>query len=286
MKGFLIMFNAIKNILVGFWELLKLPLLFVFILFMIFGFILFLFFLKEFASGKRPEPTSVRHVKRPGFFRSVFIMTPRQIVKDYFNRPADFFDPQGLIIFTGRQGRGKTVAMAEYLLYLQDSYPLCKCLTNFAYKHEDVELQHWRQLTDFKNGVKGVVVGIDEMQNWFSSNQSKNFPPEMLAVITQNRKNRRIILGTSQNFYLLAKAIRSQATEVRECMTFFRCFTMVFRKEAILDDKGDVKEWKRRGFYYFVHTPRIRESYDTYRVIESLVDSGFKEETRISIEQV
>lgn len=79
-------------------------------------------------------------------------------------------------------------------------------------------------LMSYKNGIQGVIVSIDELQNWFSSNDSKNFPPEMLEVITQNRKNRRIILGTSQNFYLLAKAIRSQATEVRRCSTLFRLF--------------------------------------------------------------
>lgn len=77
-------------------------------------------------------------------------------------------------------------------------------------------------LIDYKNDKQGVIVGMDELQNWFSSNDSKNFPPEMLGIITQNRKNRRIILGTSQNFYLLAKAIRSQATEVRRCTTLFR----------------------------------------------------------------
>ncbi len=280
------MIKAFIAIFAGFWDLLKFPLLYLGILALVFLVLLGIFFSQEWLSGRRPAPTSVRYVQRPGLFKSLFYMTPRQMVEDWFSKPADFFNPQGLIIFTGRQGRGKTIAMAEYILHLQESYPLCKVLTNFAYLYEDDELKHWRQLTDYKNDVKGVVVGIDEMQNWFSSNQSKNFPPEMLAVITQNRKNRRLILGTAQNFYLLAKAIRSQATEVRECVTFFGCLTFVSRKEAILDDKGDVKEWKRRGFYYFVHTKKIRSSYDTYRVIDSLVDSGFKDEVHINIEQL
>ena len=30
-------------------------------------------------------------------------------------------------------------------------------------------------------------------------------------------------------------------------------------------------------FYSFVHTKEIREAYDTYKVIESLAKSGFKE---------
>jgi len=117
---------------------------------------------------------------------------------------------------------------------------------------------------------------MDELQNWFSSNDSKNFPPEMLSVITQNRKNRRIILGTSQNFYLLAKAIRSQATEVRRCTTLLGCLTIVRRAEPILDSEGNVKEWKNRGMYFFVHNKKLRDSYDTYKVIDNLSKSGFK----------
>lgn len=97
------------------------------------------------------------------------------------------------------------------------------------------------------------------------------------GVITQNRKNRRIILGTSQNFYLLAKAIRSQATEVRRCTTILGCLTIVRRAEPILDSEGNVAEWKNRGMYFFVHNKKLRESYDTYKVIENLSKSGFKE---------
>ena len=114
------------------------------------------------------------------------------------------------------------------------------------------------------------------MQNWFSSNNSKNFPPEMLEVITQNRKNRRVIMGTAQSFNRLAKPIREQATEVRKCWTFFGCVTFVQRVAPELNSAGEVIKWRHRGFYYFVHTDKIRDSYDTYKVIESLRAVGFQ----------
>jgi len=138
-------------------------------------------------------------------------------------------------------------------------------------------LEHWSKLIDYKNGIYGVIAVLDETQNWFSSNQSKNFPPEMLQVITQNRKNRRVILGTAQNFYLLAKAIRSQTTEIRRCTTYFGALTLVRRFEPILDSEGNVQEFKKRGFYFYVHDEDLRNSYDTYHVIESLKESGFKD---------
>lgn len=280
------MAKAFVDIIKMFIGFLKLPILLLLGLYAVFMAVCGFYTIMRYRKGDRPAKTHVKHVKRAGLLKSIFVYMPRQVVNDYFTRPADFFRPQGLIIFTGRQGRGKTISMVEYMRYLQDCYPMAKCITNLAYKYQDDELTDWRQLTDYKNGVKGVIVGMDELQNWFGSNQSKNFPPEMLSVITQNRKNRRVILGTAQNFYLLAKAIRSQTTEVRECTTIAGCFTFVIRKEPFLDDKGDVKEWKMRGCYWYVHTPRIRDSYDTYKVIESLSESGFKDRYSLDCEGI
>ena len=149
------------------------------------------------------------------------------------------------------------------------------------YVYHDAELDNWMKLTDYKNGKQGVVAVIDETQNWFGSNQAKRFPPQMLSVITQNRKNRRLILGTSQSFHLLAKTLRSQVTEVRDCLTLLGCITIVVRKEPELDYEGNVIKLKFKGVYWFVHTVEMRESYDTYKVIDSLVKSGFMEESEI-----
>lgn len=121
------------------------------------------------------------------------------------------------------QWYGKTIAMAQQALAWRKEYPKAQCITNFALSGEDEKLNDWRLLVGYKNGIQGVIACIDEMQNWFSSNQSKNFPPEMLEVITQNRKNRRVIMGTAQSFNRLAKPLREQATEVRKCYTFFGC---------------------------------------------------------------
>ena len=185
------------------------------------------------------------------------------------------FPDQGMIIFTGRQGMGKTIAMTEYIYRMQHTYPKLKVTTNYGYKTEDLYLNHWKRLIDFNNGRSGVIAGLDELQNWFSSNASRNFPPEMLQVITQNRKNRRVIVGTAQNFYLLAKPLRTQTTEVRECFTSLRCLTIVHRREPILDVSGDVRTYRNRGWYFFVHSDQVRNSYDTYKVINNLKKSGF-----------
>lgn len=237
----------------------------------------FFWYMVEFCKGRRVNRGSVRHLKKKSAFVRIFWDAPRRYVKDLYEQKPDFFKPQGLIIFTGRQGNGKTSALMQYAIDMLDTYPKAKCLSNTAFEYQDAKLVHWKQLIDFKNEHKGVIVIMDELQNWFGSNQSRNFPPEMLSVITQNRKNRRVILGTAQNFYLLAKAIRSQCTEIRQCTTFGGVLTVVVRREPICDESGEVKELKFRGMYFFVHSERLRKSYDTWSVVDSLSKDGFQD---------
>lgn len=267
----------LKNIFLIFWGVLKYPVIAILAVIALF-FLLYVFFIVAgLLKGRKIQKGTHKNIKPRNALVRLFIDFPKQMANDFFNLNPDDFKYKGCVIFTGRQGNGKTIAMVEYGLRMKKEYPLSKMITNLGVAGEDSNLNHWKKLIDYKNGSKGVICLIDETQNWFSSTQSKNFPPEMLQVITQNRKNRRIILGTSQNFYLLAKAIRSQCTEVRECRTFFGCLTVVRRKEPILNAEGNVEEWRKLGWYFFVHNDELRDAYDTYKVIAALSDSGFKD---------
>lgn len=272
------MFNITIKIFSAFFNFLKYPIYIALGIAIFFYILVFINIIIGLIKGKRFKKGEHIKLKKKGFFRRILIDLPKQFVNDMFEKDPEFFKYQGLIIFEGRQGNGKTISMIEYARRMQKEYPKAKCLSNLNYKYQDYELNHWSRLIDLKNGKQGIIAILDETQNWFSSNQSKDFPPEMLQVITQNRKNRRVILGTSQNFYLLAKAIRSQATEVRRCTTLLGCLTIVRRFEPILDSEGNVQEFKKRGMYFFVHDKELRDSYDTYHVIESLRKSGFKEQ--------
>lgn len=275
------MINMFTTMFKMIFELLKYPLYIILIGIALFVVLCSFWFVLRLCQGKRLKKGTRHFVKKESFFYKIFVKLPRQYIDDYFARDPDYFPYQGCIIFEGRQGEGKSIGMVEFAKRMKQEYPLSKCITNLDYTEEDAKLKHWRTLMNYKNGIYGVIVVIDELQNWFSSNDSKNFPPEMLSVITQNRKNRRIILGTSQNFYLLAKAIRSQATEVRRCTTLLGALTIVRRFEPILDSEGNVQEFKYRGWYFFVHDKELRDCYDTYKVIDRFKDVGFKEDSNV-----
>ena len=242
------MVDFMHSFLSGLWDILKFPLFGILFFFAFFGFWVFSFFVVFYLRGFRRPKGLHRLDKRPFWMYALFVLFPVRYVKDYFSRNPEYFRYQGVIIFTGRQGSGKTVAMVEQTMRWQHEYPKAKCISNLNYEQQDDELSDWKQLVDYANGIQGVIVQMDELQNWFSSNQSKNFPPEFLEVITQNRKNRRVILGTSQVFTRLSKPLREQCTEVRSCLTLFGCLTLVFRKEPVLDSAGDVTEYRRKRF--------------------------------------
>lgn len=274
LKGF-------AGVLQGCWILIKIPFICLCICLSIFliacGFYIF-----WWTKIKHVSPIKALNnirIKQDNMLVRLFIQAPKQFVYDRLTRPAYFFPRQGLIIFEGRQGNGKTSSLVHELNLIRKKHPYAEILSNFDYKYQNQSLEHWKQLIHYQNSTDkqaGVVCAIDELQNWFSSKDSKNFDPQMLSIITQNRKNRRLILGTAQQFYMLSKDIRTQCTEVRHCTTLLGCITIVHRKEPIVDSEGQVTEWKNKGFYFWIHNIAERESYDTWKCIERLDKKGFE----------
>lgn len=222
------------------------------------------------------RPSGVVRVKQSGFFRQIFYEVPKRYISDLYAREPGFFQPKGIHMFCGEQGSGKTIAAVELMTRLQKMYPAAKTITNFGLTSEDDELTDWHQLLDYTNGHKGVIVGIDEIQNWFMSGLNK-LPEGMLEVATQNRKNNRILCCTAQVFTRVNKGLREQVSMVYNPHTLLGCFTIVIKRKPVFDSEGNVLEMKYRGMYFFTHTDELRNSYDTYKVIHTLSKEGFKE---------
>lgn len=268
--------SIVKTMLQVIWTIAKIPLFIV----AIFLLILFVLCMSQYVylrlKGYELKRGEHYRVKKESIFKRLFVDAPRRIVLDKFNQDPEFFRFQGLHVFCGEQGSGKTIALVEFIMRMQKEYPKAKCITNLGYTCEDDVLSEWQQLLTYNNGKKGVIVGIDEIQNWFASGKN-TLPESMLEVVTQNRKNRRIIVATSQVFTRMAKGLREQCTLIYEPITFLGCITWVRIKKPILDSDGNVVEKKYRGSYFFVHTQELRDAYDTYKVIHTLSKEGFKE---------
>lgn len=216
--------------------------------------------------------------KPPSILKRLLWQLPHRLIDDLFNRDPDQFNEYGLHMFCGEQGSGKTTAVIELLLRLKKRYPKSKTRTNMNYIHEDGSIEHWEELVKNDNGILGQIEVLDEIQTWFSSLQSKNFPPEMITEISQQRKQRKMIVGTAQVFSRIAKPIREQTSFVYLPITIFGAFTWVrvSKPQHWDDEKQTFKRYIRH--YFFIHTKEIRESFDTYKKIEKYTAQGFKDE--------
>lgn len=211
-------------------------------------------------------------------------MFPKQVAIDSITRDCNEFQEFGISIFCGRQGSGKTSTVVYLLNKWREKYPSLKILTNFAYKYEDEELVHWKQLVSTFNGIYGVVYGIDELHTWLSM-KSNAVPFDLLKEISTQRKQKSCILGTCQVFGKVPKEIRDQTEWVYLPRTFFNCLTIV-RKARPEDYDSDKNKFKRyHGTFFFVHDKELRESYNTYKRIEQLVEAEFEKNEFLSTEE-
>jgi hypothetical protein len=248
------------------------------VLFLVLPFIasLIIFFIYYWFKGLRPKPHQSKIIGHGSKLYRIFVQLPHRLVLDWFNRDLDTFPEYGIRLICGEQGSGKTVTLAYLLRWYQRCYPLLKVKTNFGFIAEDGAINDYRDIIASHNDHLGEIDCIDEVQNWFSSLQSKDFPIEMLNEITQQRKQRKMVLCTSQVFTRVAKPIREQTYLIYEPYTFFGCLTFVIKKKPLLDASGNVDKYKFRGCFFFVHDDDLRNSFDTYRKIESMFKSGFK----------
>jgi hypothetical protein len=242
----------------------------IFLLLLIMGITYIVYLSKGYRMPKRNT-----ELKPPGILRRLFIDFPKQYWKDRFNRDPDEFQEYGLHLFCGEQGSGKTTAVVDMLIKLKRKYRKVKIRTNFNYTRQDAEISDWKDLVRNDNGIYGQIEVIDEIQTWFSSNQSRDFPPDMLQEISQQRKQRKMLVGTAQIFGRISKPIREQTTFVYCPMTVAGCLTIVRISKPHYYDEESYRFKRYTKRYFFIHHDKIRNAFDTYKKIEGMVKSGF-----------
>lgn len=238
------------------------------------------------------EKIKIPRIEVPIFrFISMFVDFIRWLVYDLLWTIINgkIFKPYGLTCFVGRQGGGKTISMVEYLDRMKEIYPDCIVVTNFNYIKQDMPFTSWRQFTEVRNGLKGVIFAIDELQNEYNSNNWKDFPEDLLSVVTMQRKQRIKIIATSQVFTRVVKQLREQCYEVVECKTFLGRWTMQKCYDAddynyIIDNPTPERRFRTRKKwkYSFIQNNIVRKLFDSYAVVESIKQKEFIERSERS----
>lgn len=189
----------------------------------------------------------------------------------------DFFWPTGTQVYCGRQGSGKTISAVRHLMKLKERYPKAKIVTNlqlnvdFEYVQFKDMSELAKLLVEVNNGKYGVIYLIDEIHTYFNALDSKNIPMYVFTEISQQRKQRKLIIGTSQLFMRLAKPFREQCDNIVICNTNLGIFTTQRAYDGMTieqDFDGNlIGDLKKRGWFF--HTRKIRGMFDTYQKVVS-----------------
>jgi len=137
-------------------------------------------------------------------------------------------------------------------------------------------------LTGVNNGFYGVIYLIDEIHTYFNALDSKNVPMEAFAEISQQRKQRKCIIGTSQLFLRMAKPLREQCDNMIVCNTVggVLTFQTAYDGMDLEQDYGGQLMGTVRKRGWFFHTRHIRGLFDTYQKIVS-TSTDFEQPIRI-----
>lgn len=232
--------------------------------------------------------------------------------RNKFNKEnPDYFYPDGLTVFIGSQGSGKTLSAVNYVYNLKKKYPKTKIVTDIQlrdypiitfeeykeihnetllslkekYKDNYEEIMYEiylknNEVFEFKdnddllkyfNDDRGVIFLIDEIQVFMNSLQSKNINMDLMAQISQQRKQRIHIIATCQVFGRMAKPLREQFNTVILCKCILGLIqvNMLINRDSIEgdDSTGTNLKGKVINKYRYIHSPEMYSRYDTYHVI-------------------
>lgn len=218
--------------------------------------------------------------------------------KEHWTRPPRGQFPTGSRVYKGYQGSGKTLSMVKYVYDILKDYPDCVVFSNirlynipqlhyhqeydefdkvFYYKrdmgtyqfiHDDELLKHALM---FRNGEMGVLVLLDEAHLYF--NKKSGISLDVLTAISQQRKDRKKLVFSSQIWEELDISLRKQVKEIVNCRCLFHLlqFNTIYNGETLTYQRfiDGSSGWNAKKLYseLFKHNDILYNSYNTYQKI-------------------
>lgn len=158
--------------------------------------------------------------------------------------------------------------------------PDLKVYTNFYYQKQDAHLNHWTDMIAIAESGNAIIA-IDEVHTSFNSRSWKDFPEELITLISQNRKDGVKLLMSAQTSDSVEKTIRDQSHYIISCKNFGkRLFMNVYYR---IDEYNKSLEKRRSADRrYFVSSDDMRYSYNTKEKIISLKNYKKNESTKVN----
>ena len=192
------------------------------------------------------------------------------------NKNPEELDVTGINIFTGSQGSGKSLSMIHVFKKLIVDFPKAIVVTNLEFNFKiPNKIKKYEGFEDFKieNGIYGVIYLLDEIHLILNSLESKGVPLSIIVELSQQRKQRKLILGTSQVYSRMAKPLREQIRNIIICKNYFSLFQINYLIDAFEsqeDNNGKLK-FKKMKVSFFFHRKEDYLAYDTYKKMDTYI---------------
>lgn len=176
----------------------------------------------------------------------------------------------GTKVFCGSQGSGKTLSAVRWVHKLCCLFPSLQVCTNL----ELYNFPPWTVIHDYdgldslftlSNGVLGIVYLIDELQLELSSLESRSIPISVITEISQQRKQRKMIVGTAQVLQRLAKPVREQFDQIVDCSNYLGVLqaNRIYDCDKIRQNEAGEIELEDGRLDVFFHAVADYQRYDT-----------------------
>lgn len=223
--------------------------------------------------------------KELSFFKSSLYL-PNLVETFLFKRRQAKANPErmpcdGIICFCGEQGSGKTLSAVNYTYNLCRAYPKAWVCTNLSLSWDLENLvipyRNPEQMLYLDNEDYGIVFLLDEMHIEFNSLESKGMDVHIFELVSQQRKSRKHIVGTSQVFGRLAKPFREQFKYAVCCDNFLALIfrQQVFKAVNVADGEDITTKLSPQAVKLFIPAPADFGRYDTRQVIRRMRNNGF-----------
>lgn len=216
-----------------------------------------------------------------------FIDFVKWVVIDFLRGKFINLKKTGIYQFVALPGEGKTLSMVAHIERDLKEYPKTRVYTNFNYKGQTAQIEHWSDMIKFAldchNDNVPCILAMDEVHITFDSSDWRSFPPEMLSLISFNRKFGCQFLCSSQIYERIPKKIRDISNYTVLCKNVFkldRLFINYYFSTLNYEKQFEGKRSKADYIRHYVADDYLYSRYNTLQQVDRMVLDASKEKNK------
>lgn len=193
----------------------------------------------------------------------------------------------GIYQFVALPGEGKTLSMVAHMERARKSAPDLIIATNFHYKHQNYQIDHWSDIVIYameahrKN--RPCIIAMDEIHVTFDASDWQKFPPELLALLSFNRKFSLQFLCSSQIYERIPRKIRDIANYTVICKNVWkmdRYFKNYYFEKNNYESSFNGKRAKAEFIREYIADDELYSLYDTLAQVENMTAKAKEEQDK------